>query len=71
MTIPRAVRESLGLVPGTEVEVLAEGEGVRIVNVREPGRPGRGASVVTRLRRNGVYVSMSTDEIMALTRDKS
>lgn len=68
VTIPQAVREQAGLLPQTEVEFIVELGGVRIVKVRESRRPTRGARAVERLRRAAGHVSMSTDEIMALTR---
>ncbi len=71
VTIPQDVREAAGLLPHTEVEFVVEADGVRIVKVREAPRPTRGAMVVERLRRSAGQVSMSTDEIMALTRGES
>ena len=71
VTIPQAVREELGLLPHTEVEFVVEAGGVRIVKVAEARRPTRGASLVDRLRRSTGRVSMSTDEIMALTRGEA
>lgn len=68
VTIPQAVREQAGLLPETEVEFVVEREGVRIIKVRASRRPSRGARAVARLRRGAGDVSMSTDEIMALTR---
>jgi AbrB family looped-hinge helix DNA binding protein len=68
VTIPQHIREQAGLLPHTEVDFIVDGDGVRIVRARHPRRPGRGAQAVDRLRRNARYVSMSTDEIMALTR---
>lgn len=68
VTIPREVREVAGLLPHTEVEFVVEADGVRIVKLHEAPRPTRGAIVVDRLRRSRGRVSMSTDEIMALTR---
>jgi len=68
VTIPQAVREQAGLLPQTEVEFVVEREGVRIVRARRARRPSRGTQVVERLRRSAGHVSMSTDEIMALTR---
>ncbi len=66
VTIPQAVREQAGLLPETEVEFVVEPDGVRIV--KAAGRRGRGARAVERLRRGAGRVSMTTDEIMALTR---
>ena len=68
VTIPQAIREQAGLLPETEVEFVVERDGVRIVKARATRRPTRGARAVERLRRGAGHVSMSTDEIMALTR---
>jgi len=68
VTIPQAVREQAGLLPQTEVEFVVERDGVRIVKARQARRPSRGALAVERLRRSAGHVSMSTDEILALTR---
>ena len=67
VTIPQAVREQAGLLPGTEVEFVVEANGVRIVKARVTRRPGRGARAVERLRGAG-RIALSTAEIMALTR---
>ncbi|HUP24820.1 MAG TPA: AbrB/MazE/SpoVT family DNA-binding domain-containing protein [Thermoanaerobaculia bacterium] len=67
VTIPQPIRERLGLLPDTEVEFVVEGNAVRIRKVRKPGR-SRGAAVVERLRGRAT-VRMSTEAIMALTRD--
>jgi AbrB family looped-hinge helix DNA binding protein len=68
VTIPQAVREAAGLLPNTEVEFRLEADAVRIVKVPATRRPGRGARAVERLRRSAGHVTLSTDEIMALTR---
>jgi AbrB family looped-hinge helix DNA binding protein len=68
VTIPQAVREQAGLLPETEVEFVVESGAVRIVKVQASRRPSRGERAVERLRRGAGNVSMSTDEIMALTR---
>ncbi len=68
VTIPLAVREQAGLLPETEVEFVVDHDGVRIVKAAAARRPSRGARAVERLRRGTGRVSMSTDEIMALTR---
>jgi AbrB family looped-hinge helix DNA binding protein len=67
VTIPAEVREKAGLLPNTEVEFEVDGKGVRIRRARAPRREGRGAGAVGRLRGRAT-VRMSTDEIMALTR---
>jgi AbrB family looped-hinge helix DNA binding protein len=69
VTIPQAVREQTGLLPETEVEFIVERNGVRIVKARETPRPTRGARAIRRLRGAGAHVSMTTDQIMALTRE--
>lgn len=68
VTIPQAVREQAGLLPETEVEFIVEPEGVRLVKAHATRRPSRGARAIERLRRGAGHVSMSTDELMALTR---
>ncbi len=68
VTIPQQIREEAGLLPETEVEFVVDGDGVRIVKARATSRPSRGARAIERLRRGAGHVSMSTDEIMALTR---
>jgi len=69
VTIPQAVREQAGFLPDTEVDFVVERNAVRIVKARSTRRPGRGAKVISHLRRAAGRVSMTTDEIMALTRD--
>jgi AbrB family looped-hinge helix DNA binding protein len=65
VTIPAAIREQVGLHPGTPVEFDVEGDTVRIT--RAAVGEGRGARIVQSLRGGG-EVAMTTDEIMALTR---
>jgi AbrB family looped-hinge helix DNA binding protein len=68
VTIPVEIREKAGLLPDTEVEFELDGRGVRIRRVKAMHR-GRGAAAVARLRGRAT-VKMSTDEILALTRDE-
>jgi AbrB family looped-hinge helix DNA binding protein len=68
VTIPIAIRERAGLLPQTEVEFELDGKAVRIVRAKNRKSDGRGARLVRRLRGRG-DVAMSTDAIMALTRD--
>lgn len=68
VTIPQEIREKAGLLPHTEVDFVLERGGVRILKSRRPRRPGRGARVVERLRGSAGRVTMSTAEIMRLTR---
>jgi AbrB family looped-hinge helix DNA binding protein len=69
VTIPIAIREKAGLLPNTEVEFELDGETVRLR--RASGKPatGRGARLVAHMRGRG-DVTMTTDQIMALTRGK-
>ncbi len=71
VTIPQAVREEAGLLPQTEVDFVVESDGVRIVKAQPTRRASRGARVVDRLRRSAGHISMTTDEIMAMTRGEA
>jgi AbrB family looped-hinge helix DNA binding protein len=66
VTIPLAIREKLGLLPNTEVEFDITGNTVRIRKLR--GRTRRGEALVARMRGKG-SVRMTTEQILALTRD--
>lgn len=68
VTIPQAIRNEAGLLPETEVEFIVERGAVRIVKAQTSRRTLRGARAVRQLRGAAGRVSMSTDEIMALTR---
>jgi AbrB family looped-hinge helix DNA binding protein len=65
VTIPQRIRVRLGLLPETEVSFKVVGSAVQIRKV--PGSAGRGRSLIARMKgkANG---SLTTDEIMALTR---
>ncbi|MBI5015996.1 MAG: AbrB/MazE/SpoVT family DNA-binding domain-containing protein [Deltaproteobacteria bacterium] len=65
VTIPQELRDQLGFVPGSEVTFIPEGNTLRVVRQEGPGERGR--SLVSRLRGKAT-VSMTTDEILALTR---
>ena len=68
VTIPKAVRDAMGVKPGTLVEVQADGQGgARIVKVEAPERKAEGFArfLGIGLDRDG----LSTDEYMALIRD--
>jgi AbrB family looped-hinge helix DNA binding protein len=64
VTIPLAVRRRLGIKPGSEVEFELDEHGARLVRASTR----RGPEIVQRMRGRGT-VAMSTEEIMALTRD--
>jgi AbrB family looped-hinge helix DNA binding protein len=65
VTIPREVREKMGLLPHSEVEFVVEGNAVVLRKIESPD--SRGKKFVARMRGRAT-VRMSTDEIMALTR---
>ncbi len=67
VTIPVAIREQAGFLPGTEIEFECDGDTVRIVRSKAPKGESRGQRAVRLLRGSGT-VRMTTDEIMALTR---
>ncbi len=68
VTIPADIREKAGLLPHTDVEFEFDGNAVRIVRAEAGKGDGRGARLLAHLRGRG-DVAMSTDAIMALTRD--
>lgn len=67
VTIPKELRESHGLLPGTEVEFVEDHGEIRI---RKPqGGRTRGDEIAEHLRNAyGGDIQMSTEEIMRLTR---
>lgn len=69
VTIPAEVRERAGLLPGTDVEFVVEGDSVRLVKV-EPGKGESRGEQAVRLLRGGATrkLGMSTDELMKLLR---
>ena len=66
VTIPIEIRHELGLHADTEVEFEIDGNVVIIRRARK-GASSRGRRLVQRMRGRGT-VSMTTAEIMALTR---
>ena len=64
VTIPKPVRDRLGIVPGSAVEFLLAPDGQVVLVKVEPGRPTSQFAKLRGLAGTG----MSTDEIMALTR---
>lgn len=67
VTIPAHLRHRFGFVEGDEVEVVADGNTLRIV--RAQPTQTRGDRVVEHLR-GRAGKGMSTDELMALLRDE-
>ncbi len=66
VTIPKKVREYLGITPGTAVEFELQHDG-RVVVDKVGKKPRRKATPFERSR-GSATAGMSTDEIMALTR---
>ena len=67
VTIPIEMREKLGLHPNSEVEFALVGDSVRVRKARGKGRKGRGERLLELMRR-APKPSMTTDELMAMTR---
>jgi AbrB family looped-hinge helix DNA binding protein len=65
VTIPATLRERHGLHAGDEVDVVEEGNALRIVRVE--ASPSRGQRLVHRMR-GRASTAMSTDELMELLR---
>lgn len=65
VTIPKALRDELGIGAGSEVAFERAGD--TVVIRKSTGGPSRGQRLVARLAGRG-DVMMTTDEIMALTR---
>jgi len=68
ITIPQALRERYGLLPGTEVEFVAEGDVLRI----KPRKRGRRSATpfdswLSKAAGSAV-TKLTTDQIMAATR---
>ncbi|WP_322769842.1 AbrB/MazE/SpoVT family DNA-binding domain-containing protein [Frankia sp. Cr1] len=69
VTIPVEIREKADLLPGSEIKIIFDDDGVHIVRVESGPGDGRGQRIVRRLR-GTAPPGMSTDEIMAFTRDE-
>lgn len=66
VTIPQEIRQRAGLAPNMEVEFAIEKD--KIVLRKAKTQKSRGALAVERLRSARPRTSLSTDEILALTR---
>lgn len=67
VTIPKEIRDELGLLPGTEVEFVRKGQEIQVRKLS--GGRTRGDEIVEHLRKaSGGDIPLTTDEIMALTR---
>lgn len=68
VTIPQHIREAAGFLPHTDVEFEVDGAAVRIVKAKHARKLTRGELAVELLRNARDQNTMTTDEIMALTR---
>lgn len=68
VTIPKTIRDRLGIKPGTKVAFSLDKEGRAFIQTEEAARPQ--PSRFERLRGTAT-TRLSTDEIMALTRGES
>ncbi len=66
VTIPKEMRDAFGIGAGTEVEFIAHGQTLTVRKL--DNGPTRGERLAARLRGRG-DVKMTTDAIMALTRE--
>ena len=67
VTIPKNVRDAVGIGAGSEVEFVLDGDTIMLRKVHEA--PSRGNRLAARLRGRG-DVALTTDEIMAMTRSE-
>lgn len=65
VTIPKDLRDALGIGAGTEVEFERRKDAILVRKAKSV--PSRGTRLADRLRGRG-DIEMTTDEIMALTR---
>jgi AbrB family looped-hinge helix DNA binding protein len=70
VTIPQEIRNRLGLLPHTEVEFELAGDYARIRKARRPANKSLRARLALEVLRGTADTRMSTDEILALTRNK-
>jgi AbrB family looped-hinge helix DNA binding protein len=66
VTIPAQLRERHGLHEGDEVDVVEDGDTLRIVRVEDSETRGRR---LVRKMRGRANTSMTTDQLLALLRD--
>jgi AbrB family looped-hinge helix DNA binding protein len=66
ITIPKYIRDELGLLPGSEVEFIPDDGEVRVRRSVENRQ--RGEEIVRHLQEAGKNYTMTTEEVMRLTR---
>ena len=69
VTIPQDIREFAGFRPGTDVEFVIGDDGVVRVIAAGPGGAGSRLDAVIAGLRGSADTGLTTDEIMALTRE--
>ena len=69
VTIPKEIRDKMGLRPHTDVEFAIRGGNVYL-RKKTKGAAARGENLIHRMKGKAT-VRMTTDEIMALTRKAS
>ena len=74
VTIPERIRRQAGMLPGTEVDFVCDHSGVHLRKKSEgrnspSARERRLGDVLHRLR-GSATINMTTEEVMALTRNK-
>jgi len=67
ITIPKALRVRIGLPPGTDVEVIVEGDDVLIQPLQRPASDDEVKVWIERFAGSGT-MNTTTDEIMRMTR---
>jgi AbrB family looped-hinge helix DNA binding protein len=67
VTIPKELRENFGMLPGTEVEFVPGEDEIRVRRAKGVGRR-RGEEFIAHLREAGKNYTMTTEEVMRLTR---
>jgi AbrB family looped-hinge helix DNA binding protein len=68
LTIPEEIRRRARLLPGTEVDVVYDGESVQIIRKNPKRRLSRGQQIVDHMRGRLPKRGLTTDQIMAMTR---
>jgi AbrB family looped-hinge helix DNA binding protein len=69
VTIPAALRERYGLLPGTEVEIVAAGTGIQVKPSKRASKTKSSAFDQWLSKASGsAKTGMSTDQILAATR---
>ena len=67
VTIPQDIRAELGLMAGTEVEFVIDGDSVQVRKSTRPARGGRGRAIVEHTRGRGNR-RFTTEQLMRLMR---